>query len=45
MWIRRTSRGRRDLPLSVSDVDGICVGWGVVEGIAVLGAVVEVPVG
>lgn len=29
MWIRRTSRGRRVLPLSVSDVDGICAGWGV----------------
>lgn len=24
------SRGRRVLPLSVSDVDGICAGWGVV---------------
>lgn len=27
MWIRRTSRGRRDLPLSDRDVAGIWVGW------------------
>ena len=28
MWIRRTSRGRRDFPLSFSEVEGICAGWG-----------------
>lgn len=28
MWIRRTSRGRRDLPESRSEVDGIWVGCG-----------------
>lgn len=27
MWIRRTSRGRRDLPLSFREVAGIWVGW------------------
>lgn len=25
--MRRTSRGRRDLPESLSEVDGIWVGW------------------
>ena len=27
MWIRRTSRGRRDLPVSFREVEGIWVGW------------------
>lgn len=34
MWISRISRGRRVLPLSVSDVDGICAGWGVAVVVA-----------
>ena len=36
MWIRRTSRGRRDFPLSLSEVEGICAGWcaGVVAAFA-----------
>lgn len=42
MWIKRTSRGRRDLPESVRDVEGIWAGWeagaGVVGG-AVVGCV------
>ncbi len=40
MWIRRTSRGRRDLPLSFSDVDGICAGWEAGAGVVVGGAAV-----
>lgn len=42
MWIRRTSRGRRDLPLSFREVDGIWVGWeaaAVAAVVAFVGAV------
>lgn len=37
--MRRTSRGRRDLPLSFSDVEGICAGWEAGAGV-VVGALV-----
>lgn len=40
MWIRRTSRGRRDLPESFSDVDGICAGWEAGAGVVGGGAAV-----
>lgn len=48
MWISRTSRGRRDLPLSRWEVEGIWVGWvggalGIVFGLGF--AVVVVGVG
>lgn len=38
MWISRTSRGRRDLPVSLSEVEGICAG-------CVAGAVVVMELG
>lgn len=45
MWIRRTSRGRRDFPLSFSEVEGICAGcWGTGVAAAFAGVVVCVAV-
>lgn len=45
MWIRRTSRGRRDFPLSFSEVEGICAGWGVGVPAAFAGVVVGADAG
>lgn len=47
MWMSRTSRGRRDLPLSLREVEGIWVGWAlglVFAAGAVLGLLVAVVV-
>lgn len=45
--MRRTSRGRRDLPLSLREVEGIWVGWVLAAGavVVVLGLLVVVVVG
>lgn len=46
--MRRTSCGRRDLPLSLREVEGIWVGWVLAAGavvVVVLGLLVVVVVG
>ena len=39
MWIRRTSRGRRDLPLSCNEVPWMCAGGAARADPVVAGAV------